>query len=317
MKITLRQLQLGPPSRVPGQYYLRSTKHGVILSKWPKKRGTASTPAQFYKETEFGLAASWASSPDGGQLESAIALADGTVMVPRDFLTMAAYGTVLELSTEQGVPWTQYRSVTVNAQLVLDQVTDEIGQLMYRAPVGWIGFGPGSNGQYLQIVNGVPTFVTVGAPGATTPLTNAPLGLTPGAASNTGVNALTGKFHQLNVGSVVTGIAVYANAAAATTRVTPGLWQVVIGGATALVASGPQKIGLVKGWNLIPFSAQYLVTQSDVFAAGLQIATAVFSQVNLSPALAGWVATSALPLPNPLAITAIAANNTNVNTYLY
>jgi len=302
---------------LPGQYYIRSTRNGLVLSKWPRKRGTASTPAQFYKETEFGLAAQWASSPEANNLDQAITLAKGTLMVPRDFITASAYGTALELLWEDGTPWTQYRTVTVNAQLVLDQVTDDIGSLMYRAPVGWIGVVPGSNGQYLQIVNGVPTFVTVGAPGATTPLTNAPIGMSPGAGTATGVNVLTGKFHNLNIGSVVNGIAVYANTAAPTCRLTPGLWLMNIGAATVLQASGPQVIGLTKGWNRLPFSSQFLVTQSDVYAAGCQISTAAFTQVNLSPALAGFVATSSLPLPTNLTITTIAANNTNVNTYLY
>jgi hypothetical protein len=154
VKITQRQKQLGAPARVPGQYYIRSTKYGLVLQAWPKKRSGKKTPAQFYKETEFALASSWASDPYDVGLAAAIAAAENTTMVPRDFLTAATYGTIITFEGDPNVNWVSYRSVTVNAQLTLDQVTDTVGSVMWRAEVGWVGIGPGSNGFVVTSWNG-------------------------------------------------------------------------------------------------------------------------------------------------------------------
>lgn len=147
--------------RRTGQYYVRRTQHGLIMQKWPRKRGRARTPAQFYKEMEFGLAAMEASDPDPGELQAAIVAAEGVPMVPRDFLTGSVFGTLHYWFFEDGTPWPRYRDVVVNAQLVLDQVTDDVGSLIWRAPVGWIGVAPGSNGQVLAVANGEPSFQSI------------------------------------------------------------------------------------------------------------------------------------------------------------
>ena len=161
MKITQRQKQLGAPARVPGQYYIASTERGLVLKTWPKKKSGPKTPAQFYKETEFGLAASWAANPDAGQLDSAIVAAEGTTMVPRDFLTANAYGTLWTLVFEDGTEWVRYRDVTINAQLVLDQVTDDTPSIMWRSPVGWVGIQPTTDGDVVVFQNGVVKFASV------------------------------------------------------------------------------------------------------------------------------------------------------------
>ena len=149
MKLTPRQKYLGPPSKVPGQYYVRSTERGLVLSTWPKKRGGKKTPAQAYKEAEFGMAARFAANPDPEQLDSAIVAAEGTTMVPRDFLTADCYGTLWTFQFADGTFWTRYRDVTINAQLVLDQVTDDTPAVMWRAPIGWVGTQPGAVGDVL------------------------------------------------------------------------------------------------------------------------------------------------------------------------
>lgn len=317
VKVTYAQLQLGAPVRVPGQYYISASKWGPIVKKWPRKRGAISSPAQRYKQWEFGLAAQESTSTDGGLFDAAIVAARDTTMLPRDFIVASAYGTIIDLTFEDGSAWTRYRDVTINAQLVLDQVTDTVGALLYRGPYGWVEIVPGSNGQYLSVVDTVPAFVTVGAPGATVPLTAHPQPIAPGAGTNCNVNSLTGSFLQLNAGTVVTGIAVYANAAAATCRVNPGLWRPNIGVGNAKVVTGPQVIGIAKGWNLLPFDTQTLIVASDCYLAGININTALFQQVNQIPAVAGWQAANALPLPDPLVVTAIAADNAKAHCWLY
>jgi len=163
VKLTPRQKYLGPPSKVPGQYYVRSTDRGLVLSTWPKKRGGKKTPAQAYKEAEFGMAARFAANPDPEQLDSAIIAAEGTTMVPRDFLTADCFGTLWTFQFADGTFWTRYRDVTINAQLVLDQVTDDTPAVMWRAPIGWVGTQPTAafqvltwTGTEIAFTNGIP-----------------------------------------------------------------------------------------------------------------------------------------------------------------
>lgn len=153
-KLTRQQQNLGGPARRPGQYYLARGNGGLLAKKWPRKRGRAATPAQLYKETEFGTAARWASSPDPGQLESAIVASKGVNNVPRDFLTASAFGTHTQFYFEDGTEWTRYRDVTVNAQLVLDQVTDDPLSIVWRSQGGWIGATPNAAGQVLTYNGG-------------------------------------------------------------------------------------------------------------------------------------------------------------------
>jgi len=317
MKISVSQRNLGGPVRRRGQYYLRHTKWGMILSKWPAKRTKRYTPANFYKQTEFGIAASEATNPDPGLYDAAVVSAKGSGMVPRDFLVASAYGTHTDFTFEDGSIWVRYRDVTVNAQLVLDQVTDTVGAMMYRAPQGWVEIMPGSNGQFLNVTDSVPTWRTVGAPGAPVPLLSTPCNQNPGGTGNVAVNSLTGSFHALMAGTVVTGIAFYAAANAATSHVQGGLWYIDYGVSNPRKALAPSITGVTKGWNLRPFSAQWLVDVSGIYCAGLQVNTALFSQWIQTPTFASWAATNASPPPDPLNITAIAGDNTKAHCYLY
>jgi hypothetical protein len=153
VKLTRSMENLGAPLRVPGQYYTVSTKWGVQLRKWPKKRGAQSTAAQTYKEAEFGGVARDASNPEPGMLQSATLFAKGTMMVPRDFIIGALMGTLIDVTFDDGTPWPSYRSMTVNAQLVMDQLNDEPGSLAYRDSIGWGAIMPGLNGFVLTSWN--------------------------------------------------------------------------------------------------------------------------------------------------------------------
>lgn len=49
--------------------------------------------------------------------------------------------------------------------LVLDQITDTVGSILYRGPAGWIGLDPGSSGQVLAIVDGEPVWADIAGGG--------------------------------------------------------------------------------------------------------------------------------------------------------
>lgn len=157
-KVDPANLVPGAVTRSPGNFLLVNGKNGPYIKKWPKKRSTGYKPGNFYREEEFAIAAAWAADPEPHNMAAAIAAAEGVPMVPRDFITMTAYGTSLTFYDEDGDVWTKYRDVTVNAQLTLDQVTDEVGSLIYRADVGWIGIPLGSAGYVLTNWQGAPAW---------------------------------------------------------------------------------------------------------------------------------------------------------------
>lgn len=122
-----------------GRVLTRVTPWGIIAQKWPRKRGPARTPYEYYRQSEFGYAARWAASPDALNLASAILLCEGSQNVPRDFLTAANMGVHAAIEMEDGTAFVPNRMVTPNAQLVLDQVTNIPGSWLFRSEQGWIG----------------------------------------------------------------------------------------------------------------------------------------------------------------------------------
>ena len=134
-------------------------KRGAYVHKWPRKRGKWATPADFYRQQEFGWVARGVASPQPTMLATAINYAKGADQVPRDILMMAAYGMLYELTFLDGTPIEYYRMVAPNAQLILDQVTDTPGAMMYRSPLGWIEIPPGNDADVMAIVNQQPQWL--------------------------------------------------------------------------------------------------------------------------------------------------------------
>jgi hypothetical protein len=134
---------------------IRRTLRGTIAAKWPRKRGKWNTPAQFYQQQEFGLASRAASNAEPIALASAYNIAKGSQQVARDLIVMASYGLLYEIKFMDGTVVTRYRDVTTNAQLTLDQVTSNPGDLIYRSTLGWIGIPPSNNSFVLTMHNQV------------------------------------------------------------------------------------------------------------------------------------------------------------------
>lgn len=308
-KVTKLQAQLGAPNRVPGQYHVRVTKRGLVFQKWPRKRGKGSTPANFYKETEFGLAASYASNPDPFELVAAIAAAKGVPMVPRDFLTGCCYGTVVSFAFEDGSQWTRYRDVTINAQLVLDQVTDTVGAMMYRSSVGWVEIPPGVNGSFLFYQNLTPTWAPSAPPIGTTP-TNAMYALlNPTTAAAIAVNTIGGIACTLQAGTIINALNFYCSVAAPTTRIAAAIYARNANNPGARLALSSQIIGATVGIKRVPLDAPYLITTTDLYFLALSVTTALVNQASSNATIWGWGAASAYPPPaNMGAITASYAS---------
>lgn len=146
----------GTATRSPGSFLIVDGPNGPYARKWPKPRGKAKTPYQFYHEEEFALVASWASDPEPVSLVTATNLTVESDNVPRDILMSLSYGTFFTINGPEGITWKSYRMVAPNSQLVLDQVTNVVGSMIYRAPIGWIGIPPGNNGYILTMFDVAP-----------------------------------------------------------------------------------------------------------------------------------------------------------------
>jgi len=295
IKVTKTQQQLGPPVRSRGNYSIRETKWGSVVCKWPRPRSGKYIPANAYKQGEFSLAAQWASNPSDMDLVTATELARGTAMVPRDFIMGAIYGTHFQPYTEEGVPWTSYRSVTVNGQLVLDQVTDEIGEMMWRAQVGWIGIPAGSNGQILINDFGTPKWAQYLPPGEAQPILFAPNAYIDGTGGTIANNSFTGSPVALAAGTQINALAVQANTASASTVLQPALYFNKPSVSTNRVALGPQVTGLVDGWNFLPLTAPVPITDSGTYFAMVVTTGASWSCVSSNATSMGITCTFTNP----------------------
>ena len=315
IKVTKTQQQLGPPVRSRGNYSIRETKWGSVVCKWPRPRSGKYVPANAYKQGEFSLAAQWASNPSDMDLVTATELARGTAMVPRDFIMGAIYGTHLQPYTEDGVPWTSYRSVTVNGQLVLDQVTDNVGEMMWRADVGWIGIPVGSNGQILINQSGTPAWATYLPPGEAQPILYAPNASLDGIGTNVVATQFTGSCVALQAGTQINALAMQINTASATVKVIPSLYYNNPGVGSPLVAVGPQVTGVTKGWNFFPLTPPIPIVNTGTYFAMVTNSVAALNQVNCNATSLGITATYSAAPPANLPFLSSGTDNTRARVW--
>lgn len=140
--------------------YSRDTRWGPIFQQWPRRRGAPRNPYDFYRQTEFGIAARWASSPTWQELETAKYWTAGTSLVPRDMLMAGMYGTAFIIIGPDGIQIEPARHMTNNPQYMLDLVTTNPGSMLWRSPIGWLAIPPGLPGQVLTDQGDAPGWAT-------------------------------------------------------------------------------------------------------------------------------------------------------------
>lgn len=130
------------PTAFRGRVYVRANRWGLQALPWPAKRGPARSGFALYHELEFGRVAWQSARPAALDLDTAKAWTAGTNYVPRDMLMMCSYGTFYELVEPDGSTWKGARLSNPNPQYILDLVTDEVGAVLFRSAVGWVGLPP-------------------------------------------------------------------------------------------------------------------------------------------------------------------------------
>jgi hypothetical protein len=93
--------------RFRGNVIAYINRFGVVVAKWPRKRGTPTNPNVQWTSQQFSIASRMAANAEPMSMETARYLVKGTVWLPRDMLVMAAFGKAYELTLPDGTVSTQ------------------------------------------------------------------------------------------------------------------------------------------------------------------------------------------------------------------
>lgn len=299
-------VQAAPVER--GILNFRNTKHGVVMQKWPTGIGKGATPYRWYQQQEFLYAARWATDVDALDRETAENLTAGSLYIWRDALVSAAYGNFLRITDENGVTWESYRSVAQNAQLILDQVTTEVGAMLVRSDIGWVHVPIGSVGQILTMAAMPEWQDPASGPGGGGMTVFAPAHLNPVSLTTQSANYVQGTMANINPEDKPNCVQFYAGAAGATSQNTPAVYLRNGNQGGALLMTGPTVTGVVQGINTLALNAEIEVTDPTFLFVGIHTKVSSFTTPT-HPGIPDWYLSAAGALPNPLG-TVTAGSNT-------
>lgn len=132
---------------------------GVIVARrWPRRRPGVPTPRQALARAAFARLTAVVMATDRIDRDGAKAIAAGTGWTWRDVLSAASAGTLIEV---EGM-------TAPTIQRYLDSISQTIGSILYRSPLGWIPLTPQMAGDILALSgDGVtPEWITPATPGA-------------------------------------------------------------------------------------------------------------------------------------------------------
>lgn len=137
-------------TRLRGLLHHEHTQDGRTIAKaWPKKRGPTTDPAQINRQGNFAIARNMAHDPLPYDNIAARGWSKGTAMLPGDFLTKAAYGTMWEVTTTDGKQFWSLRNVRASVAAALDTFTARVGSILTRLDAGWNYLNAGNPGDIL------------------------------------------------------------------------------------------------------------------------------------------------------------------------
>ena len=88
--------------RVRGVFLIRPFRGIWVAAKWPRKRGKPKSWRQWWTVQQFAYAGRMAANPEPMSYETARYLTEGSDWLPRDLLTMVAYGKFYEVILPDG-----------------------------------------------------------------------------------------------------------------------------------------------------------------------------------------------------------------------
>lgn len=105
MKIDLGPLDPGTPWGQVGLYVVRWTKWGPVAAKWPTPGAFKNAKGKKWLRWQFGQAGYMAANAMDIDLEAAVTAAKNSMQVPRDQITSAIYGNLIEIVGPDGFKW--------------------------------------------------------------------------------------------------------------------------------------------------------------------------------------------------------------------
>lgn len=168
-----------------GLSYERTWRGMRVVSTWPKPKGRNRTPAESQAESDFTRLAKAQLEVTAVDRVAAEAIAKGSQYTWRDVIGRAMVGRLIDV-----IPATPDAFNVIDAQLLLDQISDQPGAMLMRAEIGWVAL---LNPEGLRVVawdadTGMPIW-SDGPAGPTGP--TGPTGAT-GAAGATGATGPAG-----------------------------------------------------------------------------------------------------------------------------
>lgn len=125
-------------------------KYGLIVTKWPRKRGPAKTPLAALNMAMFKQVIAWAKFPLSSEITEAQIGTFQTGYLIRDVIESAAYGLVTYGYDDAGNLYMGFRLANQQIQVLLDSIGLDPGSMLFRGPDGWLALEAGDAGTVLS-----------------------------------------------------------------------------------------------------------------------------------------------------------------------
>lgn len=130
--------------------YYHSKAGRFVVRQYPQKPWK-DTPKRKAARDEFVSAVKMIKHTIGENHAAAYEMSPGTNYVPRDILMLATFGKLLRAFDQTGKTYVSGRSAQLNAQQMLDAISNVPGAVLVRLADAWYGLDPGNGGQVLTL----------------------------------------------------------------------------------------------------------------------------------------------------------------------
>lgn len=261
--------------------HMKHYANGVVQAvAWPAKRGPTKDPAQIIRNQNYGMAQKYSADPMPIDLIMAYKQTQGTPFLPRDFLVKAAYGTLVETKTRDGIQYRSLRLAQSEITTLLDSISNVQGTILYRGTTKWLGLAPDTSGKVLttQGVGHSPIWAPPpgGGGGGGERVTQVPPFDPTATAGAGGGNAFVARCFAPTSAVTINGVRSWLRSYAGA-NVGAGLYQATASGAltgATLVAQGALQAPVFDQFLSLPFPEPITLDPGNIYWLGINFADA-------------------------------------------
>lgn len=242
--------------------------HGFLARKWPRKR-PKYPPSVRWNIAQWAELTSSAAQVIDLDYDTAKIWAKGTDFTWRDITSMmqARPGKFVSLTTSDGMVWTDQICMSDNPQFLLDLIDSNVGAMLYRDTVGWIGLDPGANGYVLTLQGGKPLWLP--SPTGSNLVQQRGVGVGANISGSFTAGFLGMQLFRLQANQTVNAISAFISAIVATAHITPVIYSLAWPSSATLLARGPTVTGTTAGLNTWPLTSPPTIAADTVVLAGI------------------------------------------------